>query len=195
MIVNGKNYAENIGVIGEVYPIAEEDFLTFIKNRITLIQKSGEWQLLENQFKENVKKHILRPTPIQTITHASTTRSWNYDPSITIPYDLKDATGRIITPAGTTVNPLKAISLSKILIFFDGDDEKEKAWVKKVDEGYHGKTKLILINGSISDNEKYFQKPIYFDQQGKLVNKFNIQHVPAIVQQNGLMLKISEVSI
>lgn len=190
-----KNYAENLGVIGQVYPIAEKDFLDFIKERIITMQNNGEWKKLQDQFKDNVKKHADRPTPLINITHATETRSWVYDPSITIPYDLTDAEGRIIAKAGTTINPLSIVSMHNAWIFLDGDDEKQVTWVKQINKKLLGKTKLILVNGSVADNEKYFSKAIYFDQEGKLVTKFSIKHVPALVQQDGMTLKISEVAL
>lgn len=188
-----KVYATNLGVVGQVYPIIEEDFLTFIQNRIALMQKNGEWNQIQNQFRNNVAKHADRPRAIDSITHATQNKAWDFDPSVTIPYDLNDAEGRLIAKAGTTINPLKFISLHNAYVFFDGDDSKQVVWAKQVDSLFKGKTKLILVNGSVIDNEKRFSKPIYFDQEGRLVKRFGIQHVPALVQQSGFKLKISEV--
>jgi conjugal transfer pilus assembly protein TraW len=195
IIICAQLHAENLGVVGQVYSIAEEDFLVFIKKRITAMQINGEWQALENQFKSNVEKHAIRPMPISQVTHALETRSWLYDPSLTVPYDLTDSAGRIIAKSGTTINPFNLISLHKALVFFDGDDAKQCVWVKELDKKLSGKTKLIMVNGSIANNERFFSKPIYFDQEGKLVTKLSIKHVPAFVQQNGLFLKITEVAI
>ena len=49
------------------------------------------------------------------------------------------------------------------------------------------------MNGSVLDAEKQMQQPIYFDQAGKLTTRFGITHVPAVVMQEGLYLKITEV--
>lgn len=188
-----KSYATNLGVVGHVYPIIEEDFLLFIQNRIALMQKNGEWNQIQSQFRNNVAKHADRPRAIGSISHTTQLKTWEFDPSITIPYDLNDDEGRLIAKAGTTVNPLKIISLHNVLIFFDGDDSKQVVLANKIDSLFKGKTKLILVNGSVIENEKRFSKAIYFDQEGRLVNHFGIQHVPAIVQQAGFKLKISEV--
>ncbi|MHB1948905.1 MAG: type-F conjugative transfer system protein TraW [Gammaproteobacteria bacterium] len=186
-------YASNLGIFGQVYSISEEDFLSFIQKRILEMQKNGELNKIQNQFRQNVERHADRPMPVNSVSVATENKTWRYDPSITIPYDLRDAEGRVIAPAGTTVNPLKYINLHHLLIFFDGDDSKQIEIVKKAEILFKGKTKLILTNGSVINTEKQFNKPIYFDQEGKLINKFNIQHVPAIVEQDGSVLKISEV--
>ena len=186
-------HAADLGNLGQVYPIIEEDFLSFIQSRISSMQKSGEWDQIQNTFRQNVQRHADRPTVVGSISVATENRTWRFDPSITLPYDLHDHEGRLVVQAGTTINPLKTISLHHTLIFFDGDNPDQIIVVKNAETTFKGKTKLILVKGSVSDNEKRFNKPIYFDQEGRLVNKFNIKHVPAIVEQDGLYLKISEV--
>src|SRR5579862_1512029 len=114
-----KSYATNLGVVGQIYPIMEEDFLIFIQNKIALMQKNGEWNKLQNQFAENVKKHADRPLPLHSITHATQRKVWDFDPSITLPHDLRDAEGRVIAYSDTTVNPLTFITLHNVLLFFD----------------------------------------------------------------------------
>ncbi len=187
-------YANDLGIIGQTYPIQEEDFLQFIFHRLQNMQQNGQWQKIQNQFSDNVKKHADRPRPVSFLSKTVKSKSWYYDPSITVPYDLKDMTGRVFAKAGTTVNPLKFVTIHNTLIFFDGDDKKQVEWVDHTNQQLSGKTKLILVNGSVSDHVNHFHRPIYFDQSGKLTSKFSIQHVPAMVVQEVLHLKISEVA-
>jgi len=187
------SFCENLGSFGQVYPIMEENLLDFIQQRIKEMEKNGEWQKIENQFRERVERHVDRPVPIDSVVTAGQNRTFEYDPSITVPYDVRDATGRVVIQQGTTVNPLKYIHLHHALLFFNGDDLAQVAVAKKIDVELQGKVKLILINGSVSECEKQFKQPIYFDQEGRLVNRLSIQRVPALVQQQGLLLKISEI--
>lgn len=186
-------FSNDLGVFGQVYPISEENFLEFIKSRLIQMQQNGEWDKLQNQFRDNVKKHAEKPSPVSFISKTVTPKTWYYDPSMTVPYDLKDYNGRVFAKAGTTVNPLKMITLHHVLVFYDGDDQSQVHWAEKINQLYANHTKLILVKGSVGDQEKNFSMPIYFDQEGRLTSKFNIQHVPAIVQQDNLNLKISEV--
>jgi conjugal transfer pilus assembly protein TraW len=185
--------AKDLGTVGQTYSIIEEDFLVFIQNRIKLMQQNGEWQRLQNQFSEDVAKHADRPHALDRIGNTTHDRTWYFDPSITIPYDLTDQGGRIFAKSGTTINPLKFISLHKALLFFDGDNAKHIEWAKKIDLELKGKIKIILVRGSIIENEKRFSKPIYFDQEGRLTTRFQISHVPALVRQEGEKLIISEI--
>lgn len=189
----GTSFAADLGSFGQVYGIAEEDFLNFIQSKLLKMQANGEWRKIEDQFKENVKRHADRPTPVSYVTTASEYKTWDYDPSITVPYDLHDAEGHIIAKAGTTINPLSYINIHHALLFLDGDDPKQIQVAKRIDGVLKGRAKIVLVKGSITENEDRFHKPIYFDQDGSLIKKFNIQHVPALVWQNGLILKIQEI--
>ncbi len=55
--------------------------------------------------------------------------------------------------------------------------------------------KIVLVAGRPLDLEKETGRQIYFDQAGILTKKFNIAHVPAIVEQNGRYLKVTEINI
>ena len=106
---------------------------------------------------------------------------------------MHDANGKTFITAGTRVNPLSIVTLHSALAFYDSDDNEEVTWAKKVNKKYKNKIKFILVNGSISSQSKLLHQPIYFDQAGKLTHKFHIEHVPALVYQQGLTLKIEEV--
>ena len=186
-------FAKNLGMFGQTYAIQEDDFLSFIERRITVMQKNGEWQRLNKDFQSRVSKHIDRPTPLTQITKTTRPRSWNYDPSIIVPYDLRDTEGNVFAKAGTSINPLTIVTLHTALAFYDADDEEEVKWAKKINQQYKGKIKFVLVNGSISSQEKILATPIYFDQEGRLTSRFHIEHVPALVYQEGLHLKVEEV--
>jgi conjugal transfer pilus assembly protein TraW len=187
-----KHDGTSLGIIGQTYPIQEEDFLQFILHRLQNMQQNGQWQRLQNQFSDNVKKHADRPTAV-SLGKTLIPKSWDYNPSITVPYDLRDGEGRVFAKAGTTINPLQYISIHKAMIFFDGDDVEQVSWAQKLNKTLKSHTKLVLVNGSIIEQEKKFHQPIYFDQEGRLTTRFHIQHVPAVVMQERLHLKISEV--
>jgi len=51
----------------------------------------------------------------------------------------------------------------------------------------------ILTGGSYLDLMRRWKRPVYYDQQGQLVEKFGIRHVPALVSQEGKRLRIDEI--
>lgn len=185
--------ATNVGVFGQTYTIQEEDFLSFIENKIVTMQKNGEWQRILNVLKDRVSKHIDRPNPVSALKRTAQAKAWDYDPSIIVPYDLHDTEGHVFAKAGTRVNPLNMITLHSAMAFYNADDSDQVKWARKINQKYTGKIKLILVNGSVSSQEGLFHQPIYFDQKGRLTSRFHIQQVPALVYQERDHLKITEV--
>lgn len=186
-------YGKDLGVMGETYPIMEMNFLDFIQSRATKILQTGEWKMIQENAEQKAKKLRDRPHPVEGISRTTDAKSWYFDPSIVLDNDIKSYDGKVIALKGTRVNPLVYISLSKVLLFYNSDGPVQIRWAKTQDKKFNGKTKLILINGSILNQEKQLKKVIYFDQEGKLTTHFGIKHVPAMVLQDGLKLTILEV--
>lgn len=187
--------ASDLGAIGQTYPILETDFLDFIQTRLNTMQANGEMEKIQNKFKENVSNHADRPREVSGITKATSSKNWVIDPSIIVPYDLKDHNGRIFAKKGKSVNPLLYVTIHHPMVFINGDDEAQVKWVQQTLRDNLKKIKLVLVGGSVINLTKIFQQPVYFDQEGKLTNKFQIRHVPATVSQEGLRLKVQEVAI
>lgn len=195
MMLTSATQAKDLGVMGDVYTIREMDLLSLIQSRVVSLQQSGQWQAIETDMQQRAMRYRDRPTAVPGLTKATETKSWLFDPSITLGRDVTAPDGTRIVRAGTRVNPLTKISLSKALIFFDGDDEDQVKWVLKQVKAQQRPAKLILVQGSLLQQEKTFHQPIYFDQSGRLTKHFAIQHVPAIVSQQGLQLRIMEVHV
>ena len=195
------SYAKNVGTIGQIYSIDEEDFLEFIEGRAVFMQEMGALSDLKQTMHNKAEIYRDRPKPVAGVMIASQTKSWLYDPSIVLDHDVITPDGKIIAKNGQRINPLDYVPLKKTLIFYDADDKKEREWVVKLDKKLKGNDKLILVNGSVLSEENRLSKSIYFDQEGKLTSKFNIQHVPAIVEQiektdqTNNFLKITEVAL
>ena len=55
--------------------------------------------------------------------------------------------------------------------------------------------KLILVSGSPFALMKARQRRFFFDQSGTLTRKFAVRAVPAIVEQTGRVLRVSEIGL
>jgi conjugal transfer pilus assembly protein TraW len=77
------------------------------------------------------------------------------------------------------------------LLFLDGDDPAQVAWALKQDR----QAKLILVSGAPLELMKARQRRFYFDQGGKLTERFGISAVPARVRQQGRLLAVSEIAL
>jgi conjugal transfer pilus assembly protein TraW len=192
IMTSSVSFAKNLGKIGQVYPIKEMDIVDLIHLRLKQMEQSGELAKINQRMLYKAKQRADRPLPVPDITPAKKYRTWLIDPSITFDQDIKDTEGKLIVKAGTVINPFMRISFKKALVFYDGDNKKQAAWALKKDQELQGKNKMILVNGSVSEQSNLLKKRIYFDQHGRLTTKFKIQHTPAIVMQAGLKLKVEE---
>lgn len=186
--------ARDLGVVGPVYPIAEQDMLQTIEQRLTALKESGELARIEEDAKTRYQAYVERPEGVR-LPRATQNRTYYVDPSLTVPYDIKDHEGRIIHPAGTTINPLDYMTLSKQLLFFDGDDPVQVEWARSMVDGDPLHIKPILTNGPVLALMKEWQVRLYFDQRGQLAEQFGIQAVPVTLRQDGKMLKVVEHSL
>lgn len=191
-VISSISHARDLGVVGDVYDILEEDLFQTIESRYHSMKESGEWGNLQTAWQKQVIQYADRPTPVKSVSSTLVARTFTFDPSITLSHDVLDAEGHVVAASGTTVNPLKVLGLHKTLLFIDADDNRQLIWAKKQEKPLQGKTKWILVKGSVSETSKYLNAPVYFDQGGKLVSHFHIEHVPAKLYQEDLHLKIEE---
>lgn len=183
--------ARDYGQQGAVFPVIERDLLEQIHTRLIAMEKSGETARLNEQLKRRTVARVNRPEPVAGIAHAIDDRSWSFDPTITLAADIRGAKGELIHAAGTRVNPLDSVALRADLLFLDGDDAAQVAWALKQDR----QAKLILVKGAPLELMKARQRRFYFDQGGKLTERFGISAVPARVRQQGRLLAVSEIAL
>lgn len=185
--------AENIGAVGPVYTIAEPDLLKTILAKLHEKERSGELAKLQQEAKQRSLRAIENPKPLPGLTKTVKARTFYYDPSITVTRNITDATGKLLVPAGTRVNPLDYVSLSNWLFFFDARDKAQIRQAEDLIRDRGGRVKPILTAGSYMVLMRQWKRQVYFDQQGALIKKFGIEHVPAIVSQDGKRLRIDEI--
>src|SRR5690606_30712764 len=123
--------ARDYGQQGAVWPIVEPDLLAQIHARLTRLEKTGETARLNEELKRRTIAHVNRPEPVAGVGPASATRSWRFDPTITVERNIADDKGRVIIAAGTRVNPLDTVPLRAPLVFLDGDDPAQLAWAAR----------------------------------------------------------------
>lgn len=197
-------FAQNLGAYGAVYPIAEEDMLDFIHDKVELLQNSGQLNKDMTAMQERVKAHILRPKPT-LLPSAKERKTYFYKPIFTVPYDIYDTNGKLLYRSGTTVNALDEQTITAIspyskippfnetLLFIDGDNTAQISFAENY-KNTANNLKIILTNGDIGETSKKLGR-IYFDQNGVLIHKLRITAVPAVVTRDNTQLKIQEIPV
>ena len=181
--------------IGPVHPIAEPDMLQEIDRVLRAKERSGELARLQKEAIERSKRSVENPPPVTGLSRVEHRRTFYWDPTIYAPKTVRDTDGNVIVAAGTPVNPLDYVTLSKHLLFFDGRDPRQVAKAVALIKHYEGRVKPILVAGPVAELSRQWKQQVYFDQGGALVRKLNIVRVPSLVSQEGKKLRIDEVDL
>lgn len=180
--------AENLGIVAKTYTINEPDMIEWIKTRVTGMMQNGEWEQIQKQAVANAKNQINNPIPVSGISDATVTKTWYYKPMIELKQNLTDGHGHIIAKAGI-YNALRYKPFDTQLLFINGNNKKQVEWAIKHYQNDGIKTKIVLTQGSFMALDKKHKIWFFYDQNGKYTQKLQIQHVPAIVTQDGENLK------
>jgi len=186
-------FGKDFGTNGATFEIKEEGFLAMIYRKL----KSVDMQQEQKKMQDIARKRVEEPMAVAGIKRTEKAQSFTFDPTYTLEEDALLPNGKLLYKAGTTVNPFDHMHLEKKLIFIDGRDEEQVEWFKgqRRIEQIKEEDKLILVAGRPFDLEKELDREVYFDQSGSLVQKFKIEQVPAIVEQEEKVLRIREIVV
>jgi conjugal transfer pilus assembly protein TraW len=184
--------AKDYGQVGTVFPVIEPDLLRVIEAKLKSMQATGQIDAMNQRLADRTRAKVNRPDPVAGIERASKPRSWLYDPSIVIDHDIRDQKGQLVAAKGKRVNALDYVVIKTPLVFIDGDDDAQVAWAMK---RYDDKAKVILVRGAPLELMTKRQRRFYFDQNGTLTSKFGITAVPAVVEQAGKAMRVTETPV
>ncbi len=184
-------HAKDFGVQGHVFEIKEQDFLEVINARL----KAVDWDKFNQKIQNQTKDYVETPAPVKNITKAKESKEYLYDPTYVLTQDIYDHNNQLLYPAGTRVNPLEHTSLNEALIFIDGDDKIQVDFALKQYRERNEKLKIILVKGSPLKLQRWAKIWIYFDQADVLTSQLHVKEIPALVEQDGLKLKINIIDL
>jgi len=204
-------FAIELGKYSQTYPVTERSILELIHERLVAFKENGTLQTWEDDFKQTVKDHTVRPNPVKGLTITLDPEQRFFEPTFTLKSDVYDQNGLILYAKGTTVNPLDQstwpakmqkfkfnIKYDYELIFLDADDPKQLNWTKermtKLTKGQQ-RFKIILINGNVVEAAKYLDHRVYFDQKAVLTKKFKLTHIPVSINQDKTHFVIQEYNV
>lgn len=186
--------AEDTIRLGDTYGIAERDLLDVIRERTETAWRGDAGRRFRQVSQETTTAYVKRPVDL-ALLKATTPRRWTVDLSIVTEQAIMDDKGREIVAKGTRVNPLEVVTLSKPMIFLDADDADQVHWAQRLCDKGLPKPVVVIVAGDRLELQARLQQPVYADQAGKLVKRFNIQAVPARASQLGHVLQLEELAI
>ena len=179
--------------IGPTRPIAEPNMLEEIHSALKEKEKSGELERFQKEFEARSRRSIEEPNPVASVRTTTHPRSYHIDPTWTAASTILTPDGKTVVEAGQTVNPLDYITWSRKFLFFDGRDPLQVAKAAQIITAEGGAVRAIMVAGKPLDLTRQWKRQIYFDQGGTLTRKFGIQQVPALVYQDGKVLRVDEI--
>lgn len=193
LVFCGPLQAEDLGVIGPTYEIAERDLIAVIQEKLRHLERTGELDRMQEDYKRKVLDGIERPKPVPGIRPTETARTYYIDPTFTLDRNIQDEHGRILYPAGTKINPFDYDRMSKVLLFFDGRDEKQVEFAKRFMAESALPVKPILVAGEPLKLMREWKREVFYDQGGALSRRFSITQSPAVVSQEGKRIRVDEI--
>ena len=183
--------AADLGVRGASWPIAEPDLLAEIDAGLANMPDSGELARLEAEARSRARSRLEEPDPVPGIAPARERRSRPFDPAIVVERDIRLPDGTLIAPAGARVNPLARHPLTRGLLFVDGRRAAEVEWALEQAKP----AKIVLLAGRPLDLSRAHGRPFFFDQGGRLAARLGLRFTPALVEQAGTALRITEIPV
>lgn len=180
--------------LGPVYGISEPDMVQELQDKLQKMQADGSLRRMQEEAAANGARSIARPAGVG-LPRAAHSRQWTHDPSYVVPSDIADHQGRKFAYAGDRINPLeRGVSLRQPLLFLDTDDPVQAKALPALISQFRT-PKVILINGDWQAASRQIGYPVYFDQRGSLVKTFGISAVPAVVEQKGTLMQVTEIVV
>lgn len=193
MLAASPGHAREYGQQGAVFAVLEPDLLSMIEAKLARLDQSGAIAQMNEAFARRSAEKVRRPEPVPGLGLAVRPRSWSFDPAITIDHDVSDLKGNLIARAGQRVNPLDFIAVRQALVFIDGDVPEQVDWV--LAHYTERNAKLIMVKGAPLEAMTRYQRRFYFDQGGYLTQRFGIHAVPAVVEQQGRVMRVTEIPV
>ena len=182
--------AETLGTYGRTYPIKERDAIAVMKDAVRDKLANGGQEAMLKGAQDRYLASLENVVTPAGIKRAASNAIRFVDLTETIDQDIPDGRGGIIARAGTRINPLVVMPLTKKLFFIDARDSRQLQLVKAQAEPAD---KIILLGGSVFKAGDFLKRRVYLDVPG-LHTRMQIKHLPSIVSQEGSRLKVQEVA-
>lgn len=193
---------EDLGAKGQTYKV-DPDAREQLRSVVRAKEKSGELDRFWKQYRDRTVELAKHPPALPVPTNLSP-RKVAKPATYRFEADVLDATGRVVVPRGTRVNPLEVSPLSNWLVFIDGRDQSQVNAAVRL--GQTTPIKIVLVGGSAFDLRVKYQSqpwyagtrgvPFYFDQRQMIINSLSklyglqISSVPAVMRQKGSSLEV-----
>lgn len=195
LILCGSAQARDLGIFGPTYLIVEVDAYEWIVNqRLPELERAGEIDKMNTKLAQKSRNKIESPKGAH-LPQVKIGRKRLQSLIYTLPGDIKDAKGRVLFKKGKTVNPADVLPESnKTLLFIDGNSKPQVDYALNL-VASNKFIKIVMVAGRPLELMRNTNIAIYFDQEQRLIQRFQVQALPTKVYRQKSDLVIEEVEI
>ena len=180
---------------GTTYQINELNVIQLFKEHVANNKEYLQKKLEAERDKLQEKMENYKPKELTINLPTSSKEKVFYpDPEYTQKDDIKDSEGNIIYKKGFVFNPLHYISMNDRYVFIDYTNKKQREWVKSQKINKDITTRIIITNGRVFDAIKEFEREVFYAND-ILINKFKLEAVPSIVEQEQDRIKVTQIKL
>jgi len=186
LLTAGPAPAKVLGTVGRVFPIAERDALEEIEARARAV----DWaSVLGRTQPENFRP----PHPVH-LPRARKNRAFLVDMTFTLAFDVPDGRGGILYPRGFRFNPLDYVPFNQTLVILDGDDPRQRAWLKGSPLADGAETLILLSDGDYREIGRQLGRAVFYLDR-RIADRFRLTAVPSIVTRKDSMMEVREIEL
>lgn len=185
-------YPKDLGVKGEVYPIAEESIIQYFRDQSQNPESQELLKHANERIQNRAKAVLLGKAEGNVLPDAHQYHTFEYKPEFIVPKDIVDVSGNIIIPRGTRVNPLNKVKPKSDLVFIDARSKKQIKWLYSRLDTSKRNQKIILTAGSPLKLSKKLKQPVFYDQHAMYAKKFSLRALPTTITVKNQQLLIEE---
>lgn len=195
LLLCGSLQAKDLGVFGPTYKISEDDAFEWIVNqRLPELERTGEIDKMNDKLAQKSRERIENPRGVH-LPQAKVARKRLLSLVYTLPRDVLDAKGRVLFKKGASSKPEDILPESKkTLLFIDGNSKSQVDYAL-AEASANKFIKIVLVAGHPLELMRNTNIAIYFDQEQRLITRFDIQALPTKVYRQKSDLIIEEVVI
>ncbi len=191
LVLAGSGYAKDLGTAGATYPIAEKDAITEMQERA----KQVDWEKAIKKDKMEKAIKNFKPGGIKQLPRAADSRVFHVDMTYTLEVDIKDKDWNVLYPKGFVFNPLDYIhNPGTIFVVINGADQSQVNWFKKSRYMSDPNVTLMITDGPYYELSKRLKRPVFYAIDG-VVERFELQYLPSIIQQKGRFMEVNEIDV
>lgn len=166
----------DFGIWGDLWLVKELDMLMVIMQCLMVLEQFGEMGWKMDVFKEWVICNSLWFFVVFGIGCMEKYGSWLFDLFVRLVVDIWDNEGWVFVCQGEVMNLLQYVFFNQMLYFINGDDLVQVVWMK-CQMLFILESKIIFVQGSILEMQKFLDSCVYFDQNGVFCQCFGIDQV------------------